>query len=291
MTFRAPVRKPYGVAPSPYMAQGAGKGLWKGLAFIAPFQTPKGAGTSTLLDQFGHPLAGSNLTAGSTLQWRNTPYGLGVGISGASDCLYQSNFAPIVTSDGAGAGDLSIVCLANPKAEARVSCLVSQGDFNSPYPYVLMYANSTWDGIATSGQYCFAPVSGSDVSANVAGAIDGRYHLYGGVRRGQDVIAFIDGVSRATTTGTAQDVLISGCSLAIGSLADLADTRRIATDCNIVFCAAWNRALTNFEMLLLGIDPFIMFRPAPRQKIINTVAAGGTAVPVFMHHYMQQRGA
>lgn len=288
MTFHAPVTKPYGVAPSPYMAQGAAKGLWKGLAFIAPLQTPKGAGTSTLLDQFGHPLAGSNLTAGSTLQWRNTPYGLGVGISGASNLLYQDNYLPVMTSDGAGTGDFTFVCLANPPAEAAVSNAIGQ-NVSGLQPRLDMFFNVLNTG-ASSGSFEVLTRDGTNVFADVAGAVDGRYHLFGGSRDGINVRAWVDGVLRKTTSGTVQNIAGTGGGFAIGSRAESTVTR-INTATNIVFVAGWNRALSNFEMLLLGIDPFYMFRPAPRQKIINTVAAGGTAVPVFMHHYMQQRAA
>ena len=287
MTFHAPVTKPYGVAPSPYMAQGAGKGMWKGLAFIAPFQTPKGAGTSTLLDQFGHPLAGSNLTAGSTLQWRGTPYGLGVGISGASNLLYQDDFAVLSTSDGVYTGDFSMVCLANPKAEARVSCLLGQSVAGAQ-PRTFLIPNPG----NVSGDFSFFTGETGPGWSNiiVSGITDGRYHMFGGRKRGTDCTLWVDGTIRGSGT-TSQGCGTSAGGIAIGHQAETASDLRIATDCNIVFCAAWNRALTNFEMLLLGIDPFYMFRPAPVRKVINTVAAGGTAVPVFMHHYMQQRAA
>lgn len=290
MTFHAPVTKPYGVAPSPYMAQGAAKGLWKGLAFIAPLQTPKGAGTSTLLDQFGHPLAGSNLTAGSTLQWRGTPYGLGVGISGASELLLQTSFAPIITSDGAGTGDFTMICLANPKAEARASIALGQRVSGGTNDWAYLFFNGAETGGNVSGRFSFSTYSSAVTHASILNVIDGQTRLWGGVRSGTQLTAYIDGVPRATATGTVRDIVGATSAFGIGQNVD-GTGFRIATDCTIGLVAGWNRALSKFEMLLLGIDPFYMFRPAPRQKIINTVAAGGTAVPVFMHHYMQQRAA
>lgn len=285
MTFRAPVTKPYGVAPSPYMAQGAAKGLWKGLAFIAPLQTPKGAGTSTLLDQFGHPLAGSNLTAGSTLQWRGTPYGLGVGISGVSYVFNQTSFEPIKTSDGAGTGDYAYVMLANPISEARRSSGMSQ---NASSPRTELFFNCNDSGASSAGGLAIIDSTGSNFPS-VTGVIDGKYHMFGYSRRGKNRKIFVDGVEKYSASPAIADVYGGSGSLTIGGRSNTADLINTATD--IVFVAGWNRALSNFEMLLLGIDPFYMFRPAPRQKIINTVAAGGTAVPVFMHHYMQQRAA
>lgn len=293
MTFHAPVTKPYGVAPSPYMAQGAARGMWNGLAYIAPFQTPKGAGTSTLLDRFGHPLEGSNLSAGSNLRWRGTPYGLGVGGTAASThLLFQDNFAPITTSDGAGTGDFTLLILANPVAEATIREAVSQTTGGAG-PRVDILFNTAEDITASSGSICFLTTpsnAANRTSVAVAGPVDGNYHLFCARRSGSDLTLWVDGVLRATVTGTIRDVLGTGAGFAIGNRAE-SPSFPLNTDTNVVLSAGWNRALSNFEMLLLGVDPFYMFRPAPRQKIINTVAAGGTAVPVFMHHYMQQRGA
>ena len=291
MTFHAPVRKPYGVAPSPYMAQGAGKGLWKGLAFIAPFQTKKGAGTSTLLDRFGHPLAGSNLVASPTLVWTGTPYGLGIDVSDGTDHrrLRQAAFAPVTTSDGAGGGDFTVIMLANPRSEARIACGLSQrlasGNLNQ-FQLSFNY-NSTPD--ISAGSLFFGTYNAAWSTVAAAGMVDGNYHVFGGVRRSGTMTLWRDGVSVATGSPTLHNIYSASADFSIGGVAHDTGFGMSPGD-SVVFVAAWNRALTNFEMLLLGIDPFIMFRPAPRRKIINTVAAG-TAVPVFMHHYMQQRAA
>ncbi len=64
---------------APALVAPEAQSLWKGLAFMAPLwgHASKGA----LLGPHGGPLAGANLATGANLQWRGTPYGLGVGVS------------------------------------------------------------------------------------------------------------------------------------------------------------------------------------------------------------------
>ena len=240
-------------------------GLWERLAFIAPFNSGSSAGGHTMFDANGSPHG--SLTAGSTLQWRGTPYGLGVGISGASNLLYQDNFAPITSSNGTYTGDVSAVCLANPIAEARSSILLSQG----PTGGSLNIAANPAD---VSGRL---RVNIGLTGPNVNGVIDGKYHLFGGVRAGTVNTTYLDGIAVATQTAAGESIGGALAGLALGNSAE-ATTNRIDTACNIVFAAAWNRALTAAEMWLLARDPFIMFRPIARQKIYYIPAAGGADV-------------
>ena len=299
MTFRAPVRKPYGPAPSPRMASGAARGLWRdlaiispfmvggaarglwnGLAFIAPFVSKKAAGNSTLLNAHGKPIG--SMTSGSTLQWRGTPYGLGVGISGASNLLQQDNIEFIETSDGVGTGDLTMIVLANPIAEARVSWGLAQGNLANNTNVWMGFNNAVGSLVtATSGLFSFAARFENNptgiAGAGVAGAIDGKYHLFGGSRRGTTYSAFVDGVLRNSATATAYDIASGALGFAIGQRPE-ATTLRIDTSTNIVYVAAWNRALSNLEMYLLARDPFAMFRQRNMTKTYYVPASGGADV-------------
>lgn len=235
---------------SPALVAQDAQHLWKGVAFLAPLCGVEG-GRGALLAASGQPLAGANLIAGSTAQRRSTPYGLGVGISGASNLLSQDNFAPFVTSNGAFTGDCTIVCLANPIAEARTSVLVSQA-VTGAAPSILLVANAS----NTSGGFRFDAGAGGVAVANI---VNGNYRLFGGVRQGAVNTSYIDGVSVATQAAAAQAVGSAAAGIAIGNMAE-STTNRIATSTNIVFVAAWNRALSAAEMRMLARDPFCMFR-------------------------------
>ena len=252
------LQKPYNVWPSPRLVTGVNARLWDKLALLFAANTMASTGGSTLVDSKGAPMG--DLTAGSTLQWRGTPYGLGVGISGASDVLEQANFEPITTSDGAGTGDLTMIVLANPGAEARISMGLSQGNSANNTTLFLGFNTANSLATATSGAFCFTTRQGaSTTGASIASVVDGNYHLFGGRRRGTNVDCFADNLV-ATASGTIQDITPGTGGIAIGHRAERA-TDRIATTTSIVLAAAWNRALTDAEMRLLADDPFCMFRP------------------------------
>jgi hypothetical protein len=262
-------QKPHRWNISPALIAPKAHSLWTGLAFIAPLWP--GAGKGALLGALGQPLAGSNLIAGSTLQWRGTPYGLGVGISGASNLLYQDNFAPITTSNGAGTGDFTIVQLANPPAEAAVTIGVGQS-VSGGNPRVDFFLNSN-GAAAASGSFEFW-VSG--VGLSVAGAIDGKFHLFA-ARRAVDRQVWIDGVKRATGTGVGQDIWDGASGFALGSRAE-STANRINTATTIVLTAAWNRALSDAELRMLARDPFCMFRPAAEWRGVWTALGGNVTL-------------
>ncbi len=271
-------QKPYRWNVSPALIAPNARDLWRGVAFVAPLWG--GTGKGALLNSRGQPLAGANLVAGSTLQWRGTPFGAGVGISGASNLLTQSNFAPIVTSNGVGTGDFTLVCLTDPKAEARASTLLGQRQAASPYNWGLLFLNSDISGNQVSGQLSFSTQdsTGANVSVNVPGVIDGTMHMFGGVRRSGQMRAYVDGGLRATATGAAQNIYTASHGFAIGNLPPDASVHRIATDTEVVFAAGWNRALSDAEMRLLARDAFCMFRPAPEWRGVWTPLVGGGAV-------------
>jgi len=190
---------------------------------------------------------------------------LGIGISGASNLLQQDNFSPMITSTGAGLGDFTLICLANPVAEARISSGVESNSFTDEWLAGIVF-NCSVRSTITSGSFCFKTDNMAATVADVAGAVDGGYHLFAGRRRGTEHNAWVDGVSRTTVTGTVRDVYDTSTDFGIGQRAnDAAD--RIATTTNIVLAAAWNRALSNMEMRALGRDPFVMFRARDVERL------------------------
>ncbi len=252
------------------------RSLWRGVAFVAPLW--QGAGKGALLNATGQPVMGSDLVAGSTSLWRGTPYGLGAGISGASNLLEQANFAPIVTSDGAGTGDFTTVCLANPIAEARGSFAVHQAN-NSARGMVLVL-NGHINLASVSTRFSFTTrdaQTGVVTGAFIDDAIDGKYKLFGGRRTAAVVDAFVDGKVASTASGTIRDILLGDDAFAIGQNAINSDGR-IDTGTNVVFAAGWNRALSDAEMHMLARDPFVMFRPVFEWRGVWTAAGGGDAV-------------
>jgi hypothetical protein len=196
-------------------------------------------------------------------------------ISGASNLLDQASFEPIVTSDGAGTGDFTLICLANPIAEARSSCGLSQQTTANNRTHLAFNASTATSGLAAaSGSLCFIARDSTTGGLAVTGAVDGLYHLFAGRRRGTDHSVWIDGVSRSSAANPARNIDTGTGGIAIGNLAG-GTANRIDTGCNMVLAAAWNRALSDAEMRLLARDPFCMFRPALEWRSVWTPIGGG----------------
>ena len=266
--------------------------LWDGVAFVLPLASPGYTRMQGLLNGYGQPLEDSSLTAGSTLKWRETPYGLGVGISGASNLLQQDNIEFITTSNGAGTGDFTMVVLANPISESRISWGLAQGNAANGTNTWLGFNSGASLTTATAGTFVFGTRNNTDQGgASTPSAIDGNYHLFAGSRTvsggNETARAWVDGVLRTTAAAEAvKDIATGALGFAIGQRPE-DTTFRIATTTNIIFAAAWNRALRNAEMRLLALDPFIMFRWRGRQQSYYIPAAGGDVRKKIIPAYMR----
>ena len=253
--------------------------LWRGVAFVAPFLQMSSAGKVTLLDARGGPLNGANLTANGTV-WRGSPYGLALGNSNSAELrrLLQTGFSPIVTSDGAGTGDFTVMQLCNPTANAlgTAQCSLSQrnpsGAFNQ---FQLAFDTNNAFGYA-AGSTMFGTYVTAASAVAATGLMDGKPHVWVGTRKGTVLSLYRDGVLAASASLTVRDILIAGQDFCIGGVPHDAGYG-LAVGADIGISAGWNRALSGAEILLLARDPFCMFR-SRRDWIMKAAAAGGADV-------------
>lgn len=269
--------KPHRWNISPALVNPVARNLWKGLAFLAPLWG--GVGKGTLLGPHGGPL---NIapTANGTL-WRGTPYGVGLGNSNDAEHrrLLFSGYAPVTTSDGAGTGDFTVLMLANPRAEARIASSLKQRLHSGNFNQAGLDFNTDANGTVSSGSFAFTTYNTAWSNVAVAGAVDGNWHLFGGVRRNGVMAAWRDGVLRATTSPTLRNVYSATADTCIGGVGHDAQFGMFAGD-TVALAAAWNRALSDAEMRLLARDPFVMFRPAPEWRGVWTLLGGAVLSPV-----------
>ena len=253
--------------------------IWRGVAFAAPFLQMSSAGKVTLLDARGGPLNGANLTANGTV-WRGSPYGLALGNSNSAELrrLLQTGFSPIVTSDGAGTGDFTVMQLSNPTANAlgtaqsALSQRVGTGALNQ---FALNFdSNNAFAYSAGSTMFGTYETAASAVAAT--GLMDGKPHVWVGTRAGTVLSLYRDGVLAASASLTLRDILIAGQDFCIGGAPHNAASG-LAIGADIGLSTGWNRALTGAEIRLLARDPFAMFR-SRRDWIMKAAAAGGADV-------------
>ncbi|HAK63587.1 MAG TPA: hypothetical protein DCO82_10155 [Alphaproteobacteria bacterium] len=248
---------------SPALIAPEARSLWKGVALFLPGWRGANLGGGVLLGPNGAPLRGVSLTAGTGAEARITPYGVGVGRASGSNLLSIDNTELITTSDGAGTGDFTLMIFANPIAENRISWGIAQGHTDNNTNIWLGFNNAAGSlTTASSGTFTFTTRNVNNITASsAASVVDGKYHVFMGRRRGTTVDTIVDGVVRGTNSDTVRDITTGTLGFSIGHRPESANAFQLAIETNVVVAAAWNRALSPDEALLVARDPFIMIRP------------------------------
>lgn len=266
------------IAPS--LISPEARSLYKDLALFFPGFAGAHLGGNVLLGANGLPLPGISLTADLGAERRITPYGLGVGSAAGSNLLSLDNVELITTSNGAGTGDFTLMILANPIAENRISWGIAQGNSDDNTNTWLGFNNAPGStATASSGTFTFSTREvNANTNSSVSSALDGNYHSFIGRRQNTAVDSIIDGFVRGTNSGTIRDIANGTLGFAIGQRPEHANAFRIDSACNVVIAAAWNRALTNREIQLLARKPLIMLQPYVQQTILGQVFASGISL-------------
>lgn len=209
--------------------------------------------------------------------------------STANSGLDFGTFNPISTSDGAGAGDFTILAFGNPAAGAGVNTLIDQRKGTANFEQIGLFANSTKALSASSGLMSLITANTSNVSAgaqSVAGVVDGLPHVWVGRRLGTAHSIWRDGTDVTGSSDTsASTVWSTAQQFEIGGAAGFSDPS-FGGNCNVVLCLAWNRALSDVEMLSIGRNPWQLFKAIqPRIFGAGQAAAGGA---VLSRYYYDQ---
>ena len=205
--------------------------------------------------------------------------------------LEWASYEPIVTADGIGLNNFTLMVCANPAAgSGAVQHLIAQKNDAGGAPYSQCFISSNADntntyssGGVTFGTYGKEPggvTSSSMVSK--ASVCDGNFHVFAGVRRftsgsNSDHILYVDGVVGATSNLVNRDLIETPTRyLAIGSRGN--GTTESFND-KIVFAYAWNRALSDAEVAQVSENPWQLFQP--RRIYIPTATAAGYTHPTL----------
>jgi hypothetical protein len=171
----------------------------------------------------------------------------------------------ITTSDGVGTGDFTFATLANPSAtgSGAVEHLFAQKNDagGAPYCQTGLLAHYFGGGYGSGGMV-FLTYGSAPVECVTTGVMDGGYHMWVCRRVGTSYRLFKDGVSIASTTATAINILQSPTRYtAIGSRGNgTTESYRDST----VMAASWNRALTDNEVVQLTSNYWSLFKAPPR---------------------------
>ena len=176
----------------------------------------------------------------------------------------------VTTSDGAGTGDFTFVAFANPSAGAGVQHILAQKNDagGSPFAQTALCANSTASGVSSAGEFALLTFNSTASGVSAVGAVDGKWHLWVGVRRGTSHEIYKDGILLASASATAKNISQASRYTAIGSRGNGTTE---SFDKNVAMAAGFNRALLPNE--ISNLNPWKIFAPVSRAIWVPTSSA------------------
>lgn len=176
---------------------------------------------------------------------------------------------------------------ANPASAGGRVCGMFYGDESgSPFTQCVLTLNGDKGLGNSSGKFALAEYSGGlTIGADSAStAVDGKDHLYAGVREGSTATLFLDGEpATATQTSTASTVTLAATSY-IGPGTQNGGKGPAAT----IACWAWRRSQTADMLRQLNEYPWQMLRAWGARIYFDVAAAPAGGKP---HHYYAQMRA
>ena len=176
----------------------------------------------------------------------------------------------LITSEGAGSGDYTLLSVSAPVAEGVVSAIFSFcGASNGGQCYILANTNAGYG--AASGNIAFGNFPGA--LGTVAGVVDGNPHVFVLVRRGGVATLYVDGIERGSVSASG-DVIDGLGRFSVEGIAGYggwysANTTHIRE-------GAWNRALEPAEIVKVSANPAALF--AARRRALARSAGGALSL-------------
>lgn len=178
----------------------------------------------------------------------------------------------LATSDGAGNGDFTLLAYGAPAASGTDGALVGQGSTSTPTGAWLAINLNSGGGVS-SGSACFWTNVAGTTAVSSAGAVNGTWRVFAGVRRGTYHALWIDGTLAASTTGTVRDV--DAGNFVVGGY----DSSGFVAK-PMALAASWNRALSDAELAELGNNPWRLFEPRPNRIHSLALPAASGLIPL-----------
>lgn len=185
----------------------------------------------------------------------------------------------IVTSDGAGTGDFSIVtaCISTTLSGTIMTQRRSGG------------ANQVRMGLTTSNNRAFIlTYDGSESTLySQNDASDSNWHQWCGTRSGTTLSIYRDGVPNASNTFTVRDITGATPTAGIGQMFP---DNTLWFSGVVAYLLAWNRALSAAEVAWLYAEPYAMIQ-APQMPVFYSIPAGGSSIAAISQYYARMRAA
>jgi hypothetical protein len=227
------------------------------------------------------PDQGFNRLCGSAGRQRLTPaaaafkpnaQGIGAICSSNTRITYDTALPMIVTSNGSGTGDFSVLCVAAPIATATRRVIMHQRlDSGGQTESWLMaanmyYAQGASSSTLSSGAFTFmqATLDGTIGARNAyvsSGQADGNTHCWVGVRRSGVLELWRDGFLQMSTDQSSTIANVYGAAqlFSVGGWTVATDFHALEP---IHMISGWNDALTQAQAAAISGDPYSLVSPA-----------------------------
>jgi hypothetical protein len=194
-----------------------------------------------------------------------TANGIGSYSDGSDVAVADWSYNNLVGSNGNGTGALTLMAFANPSALAARGFIFGVSMSGSPYKNIGLFANTDRDfGVASGYLSIYGYNSGSiGIGAHATTGVDGFPHVFVGTTTEINLYQnlYIDGKNVTTSSyqrngnfGTdATSRVCVGNQYPYGSGRAMTGT--------VILAAAWNRLLSETEILYISKNPWQLFAP------------------------------
>lgn len=187
---------------------------------------------------------------------RASPVGIGIQATGSSSIGASFAASPMRTSDGAGVGDFTYVVLTAPISSSAREIFLSCGNASTEF-YLL--ANANVSNVATPGMFAAQTNSGGASGLQVAGAIDGKPHVFAYSRKVNggvcDAAMYRDGLLLASGTVNKVQMWSSASLDYVGGVS----VAGYGSSSPVALVLGWNRALAADEVAEISRNPWQLF--------------------------------
>lgn len=200
------------------------------------------------------------------------PQGVGYTNANASTGARLAGAAKLTTSTGDGLGDFTVFVVAAPNASTTRQMPYSNSKAGGAEMYFVFNAGVSL--AASSGAFTLATNAGGAFGLSVAGAVDGKPHVFLATRRAGVLSLYVDGVLKGTGAHTSPtwssgnwDNICGYTNTGWGTLEPVA------------LIGGVNKALTDGEIAGISANPWLIVDD-PSKAQARTVTAGATDTPV-----------
>jgi hypothetical protein len=199
--------------------------------------------------------------------------------AGTSNGLSYGNVKKVIPD---ASSTYTLLAFAKPGSGDGRCSLVGQSDASGgSFPQYTLDANIRFDTAAVAGQFALVEYSGGILSSadSTAAAIDGKWHIFAGVRNGAASAnkMYLDGVDVTNTTSGGSSTHTATEYVIVGGMFG----QSFAAVFPIALAAVWSRSVTASEHAELAANIWQLFAPLPARRYFGPTAGAPASIDLM----------